>query len=370
MVATRRFLRQLLVFLLLISFPISSVASERRLDPAYEEPEYVTWLLQTAREEIGYTEGEHGYTKYGEWAGDPYAQWCAEFLCWCVSQVDQEHGTELLRNVYPMYSSSNVGRTFFIDKGRYIVRWGNLEGWGYQWLKGETSFLSTGDYIPQPGDWVFFTWTSDLNTDHVAMVEYCTIDDAGEVTVHVIEGNTPDQVRRETYSLKNTRILGFGTVHDAADWTMRSGNVGEKVRQLQDKLAMLGYLSSDMADGRFGPTTQAAVMAFQTDHGIRPNGIANITTQTALDKECRISINNDPATWRVDDDPSDDTLDFSFDDMFQDMEPKEEEELDYLWDEDVVLEEEETEDVLTTSQEDLPEEVQLEDDILDTAPDW
>ena len=51
-----------------------------------------------------------------------------------------------------------------------MVRNGHLPDWGYQWLKGTDRYLKTGDYIPQPGDWMFFTWTETHNTDHVAMV--------------------------------------------------------------------------------------------------------------------------------------------------------------------------------------------------------
>ena len=106
-------------------------AEDTVLEPLWHVPDYVQWLLDVARGEIGYKEGPHGYSKYGEWAGDAYAQWCAEFLCWCVDQVDQQHGTELLRNVYPMYSGQNVGRDWFIRQGRYVTRNGNLANWGY-----------------------------------------------------------------------------------------------------------------------------------------------------------------------------------------------------------------------------------------------
>jgi len=174
---------------------LSSFAEETVIDPAYPVPDYVKRLLEVASEEVGYTEGAHGRSKYGEWVGDPYAQWCAEFLCWSVDQVDQRYGTSLLRNVYPMYSGTNSGRRWYIAQGRYIVRNGYLENWGYQWLKGKDSFITTGDYIPQPGDWVFFTWDSDTDTDHVAMVEYCTRADDGSVTIHVIEGNNPSPSR-------------------------------------------------------------------------------------------------------------------------------------------------------------------------------
>ena len=97
-------MRRLLVLaavLLLLTAPVR--AEEEIIAPAWPVPEYVTWLLDTARAELGYKESYNGYTKYGEWSGDPYAEWCAEFLCWCVAQVDTVHGTQLLTRIYPKY---------------------------------------------------------------------------------------------------------------------------------------------------------------------------------------------------------------------------------------------------------------------------
>ncbi len=300
MMPLRRFLALLAVLMLLM--PSAVGEEEEVIQPQWEVPDYVTWLLQVADGEVGYTEGAHGYSKYGEWAGDPYAQWCAEFLCWCVDQVDQQHGTNLLKNVYPLYSGQNTGRSWFITKGRYIVRWGNLEDWGYQWMQGDDSYITTGTYIPQPGDWVFFTWTDDQNTDHVAMVEYCTRDKEGNVNVHVIEGNTPVTVKRTVYPLTYTRILGYGTVHDVAETTMRYGNVGEKVQQLQNKLVYLGYLNADKATGTFGNATVDAVKAFQHAEGLKEHGVANKTMQDMLNKRYLAAVDADPATWQVVDD--------------------------------------------------------------------
>jgi len=291
----------LVCMLLLFAFPAQAenLASHTRIPPSYPVPEYVELLLDVARGELGYTEGDHGWSKYGEWVGDPYTQWCAEYLCWCVDQVDQRHGTDLLRKVYPMYSGSNTGKNWFVEQGRYLVRWGNLENWGYQWLKGEDSYISTGDYIPQPGDWVFFTWDSDRDTDHVAMVEYCTRDQDGNVQIHVLEGNAPSAVQRNVYDLTYTRILGYGTVHDVLDVTMRYGNRGVKVQQLQEKLVYLGYLDAGKADGLFGTGTAAALFSFQADHGLNTYGVANIKTQQAIDLAVEEAVYNDPATWQV-----------------------------------------------------------------------
>ena len=280
-----------------------TLADEELIPPRWSVPDYVTFLLEVASAEVGYAEEEHGWTKYGDWAGDPYCQWCAEFQCWCVDQVDQRYGTSLLQQVYPLYSGSNEGRSWFIQAGRYVVRKGEVENWGYEWLKGESSFISSGDYIPQPGDWVFFTWTSDNDTDHVAMVEYCTRNtDTGEIQVHVIEGNAPSSVARNNYDLNYPRILGYGTVHDVADITMHFGNKGEKVRQLQEKLIYLGLLDQQYETGTFGNATYDALREFQLEWNLRPLGLANMSTQKKLDEACQEKYESMPSTWLVTED--------------------------------------------------------------------
>ena len=299
-------MRKRIAILLVILLSFSSASAEEiRIEPIVLVPNYVTWLLEIANEEVGYREKIHGYTKYGEWAGDPYAQWCAEFLSWCVDQVDQRHGTHLLEKKFPLYSGQNTGRSWFIKEGRYIVRKGEVDGWGYEWLKGKQTYIRSGDYIPQPGDYVFFTWTSGTDTDHVALVDYCTKDNSGAIQIHVIEGNNPVGVSRNVYPLSNTQILGFGTVHDLADITMRFGNSGEKVRQLQSSLAYLGYLDSKYITGAFGNATADAIRSFQQNHGLKSNSIANMSTQLALQEEVEKKQDSDPLTWTVIDEEND-----------------------------------------------------------------
>ncbi|MBQ2952186.1 MAG: peptidoglycan-binding protein [Clostridia bacterium] len=302
----KRLIPLLIALMTLLAWPVAQ-AEDEVIRPQWRVPDYVTWLLEIAGNEVGYKEGAHGYTKYGEHWGDPYAQWCAEYLCWCVDQVDVLHGTTLLKNVYPLYSGQNTGMRWFIRQGRFIARNGNLTDWGYQWFKGSNAFIQAGEYIPQPGDWVFFTWTSDADTDHVAMVEYCTRDAAGNITMHCLEGNNPSSVARVTYSINDKKILGFGTVHDVADWTMRQGNSGEKVRELQEKLVYLGLMPEGSADGVYGAATAEAITAFQRTHGLKENGIANIETQTLLNAIYQEKVDSDPAMWVIiDDDDWDD----------------------------------------------------------------
>ena len=264
---------------------LSVPEDETLILPDQPVPAYVSWLMDIARGEIGYTEERGGTTKYGTWAGYPTAEWCAEFLCWCVHRMDQQQGTKMLNTVFPNYSGTNVGRNWFLAQGRYIARSGVVPGWGSQWWKG-TDTPVTG-YIPQPGDWLFLSDNAAGDTSHVAMVEFCAYDAGGQVRVHVIEGNspaaeTPDCVTRNAYALDYWQILGYGTVRDLADITLRFGCGGEKVRALQRSLVTAGLLEPQYTTGQYGAITQGAIAALQRRNGIAETGIANHETQLVL----------------------------------------------------------------------------------------
>lgn len=61
------------------------------------------------------------------------------------------------------------------------------------------------------------------------------------------------------------------------------GSTGDQVVDLQERLRMLGYLSS-AADGKFGSGTKQAVKKFQRNAAIVQNGIAGPMTLHALHK--------------------------------------------------------------------------------------
>ena len=62
---------------------------------------------------------------------------------------------------------------------------------------------------------------------------------------------------------------------------MKRGSAGSDVKELQEMLISQGYLD-DKADGKYGPKTEAAVLAFQKDHGLDATGIAGDGTYNAL----------------------------------------------------------------------------------------
>lgn len=66
--------------------------------------------------------------------------------------------------------------------------------------------------------------------------------------------------------------------------TLRRGNYGELVKQLQTKLKSLGYdLGVCGIDGDFGQATEKAVKAFQKDHGLTADGVVGQKTWAALE---------------------------------------------------------------------------------------
>ena len=295
----KRFLLLPLTLLILATLSISAASAETLIDSG-ETPDFVQALLAIAQNELGYVEGSNNYSKYGEWSGDPNAAWCAEFICWCVDQLDQQQGTQLLTTIYPKYSGQNTGRNWFIKRGRFVYRKGVCPDWGYQWLKGSDHYLQKNEYIPRPGDLMFFSYNEAGDTEHVALVEYCTRDENGEVIIHAIEGNNPDRVQRKAYRLDDSQVLGFGLCQDLADTVMRFGNEGDKVLALQQNLYELGYLEESHVTGTYGSNTKKAVMDFQQTLPVSTAaGIADRLTQQALEQAMYEKTLEMPDTWLV-----------------------------------------------------------------------
>ena len=54
---------------------------------------------------------------------------------------------------------------------------------------------------------IFFDWNNDNHCDHVGMVEK-----ADNGIVYTVEGNSNDEVRRNTYAVNSNVIMGYGTI--------------------------------------------------------------------------------------------------------------------------------------------------------------
>ncbi len=90
------------------------------------------------------------------------------------------------------------------------------------------------------------------------------------------------------------------------DGTLRKGARGDEVRSLQQLLADQGYLAAGGVDGSFGGGTERALMQFQRDQGLEPDGVAWPQTRQRLNHafgewrvETPLTRNRDGAYVRV-----------------------------------------------------------------------
>lgn len=159
-------------------------------------------LLAIAAAEIGYKEkesnsqldnktanaGDNNYTKY---ARDLHAAgyyqankngyaWCDMFVDWCFLQL-----------------------TGSKEKGEYLECQTGLYGAGCVWSSDCYRRAGRFDKNPKPGDQIFFGKTDD--EEHTGIVERV---ENGKV--YTIEGNASNQVKRCTYSLSSSYIVGYG----------------------------------------------------------------------------------------------------------------------------------------------------------------
>ena len=95
-------------------------------------------------------------------------------------------------------------------------------------------------------------------------------------------GNQGDKVSDASYPAAT--ILAIRRADPAAATgraTIRAGDKGAMVLDLQDQLARLGFFAGRL-DGDFGALTRAAVLAFQAEHKLDTDGVVGARTWAAL----------------------------------------------------------------------------------------
>ena len=109
----------------------------------------------------------------------------------------------------------------------------------------------------------------------------------------------PEKVQRKAYPLDAWYVLGYGTVHDVASTTLRNGNFGQVVLDLQEKLILLGYLDAQYNTGKFATLTGDAIMRFQAAENISQTGIAGPLTQQRLEERVKEYYQTHTEEWVV-----------------------------------------------------------------------
>lgn len=133
-------------------------------------------LVDIASKEVGYKEGSGNNTKYGKYTGANGMSWCHSFISWCG------HEAGINTSIVPKTASTDAGMQFFKNKKR---------------------FKKKGTYVPKRNDIVYFK----TGRSHAGIVEYVK-----GSTLHTIEGNSSDMVKRRTYSLEEATLTGYGVV--------------------------------------------------------------------------------------------------------------------------------------------------------------
>lgn len=149
-------------------------------------------IVAIAQSQLGYRESSRnytlaedgskkGYTRYGDWYGNPCGEWCAMFVSFCshyagIPQDAMLHEMSCMRMV------------------------NNLTSIGV--------FHEAAGYTPQPGDIVFFQWEGSSIPSHVGIVV-----EVGDKLI-TIEGNRSNKVSKGSYAYDDPEILGYASMSE------------------------------------------------------------------------------------------------------------------------------------------------------------
>lgn len=159
-------------------------------------------LAAIARTQNGYTESNrnylvqedgihiNGYTRYGAWAGEPYADWNAHFAAFCVNYA------EIPEAALPTAATAGLWAEKLVDEQYNIFR-------------------DVGNYLPKTGDLVFLhmaqneeeTQEEKQTINFMGIVLSCT-----ETAVTYIAGDSDKQVQVDVLPLDDAALLGYGRV--------------------------------------------------------------------------------------------------------------------------------------------------------------
>ncbi len=154
-------------------------------------------VIEVAKSQLGYQESsknyiedeegkKKGYTRYGEWYGDPYGDWCAMFVSFCLNYADIPNEA--------------------------IPREAACDRWVESLQKEECNLYRTKkSYEPKSGDLIFFDRDGDGKTDHVGLVaELLEATKTESAQLRTIEGNSDNCVQYVDYQMDEATIFGYG----------------------------------------------------------------------------------------------------------------------------------------------------------------
>ena len=249
-------------------------------------------LVAWCNEQIGYVEGANNYNKYApKWT--EAGGWNAQNQPWCSVFVDV--------GFIECFGLDLAAKLTYQPKGGFSA----LCSADASYYKNNGAWFST----PAVGDQVFFNVSGGIN--HTGIVVGVT---GGYATV--VEGNSSDAVRKNTYAVTSSYVAGFGR----PNWDIFASNVPttpvadentstpapepakETTCQVTVSLPVIKYGDASMyvkvmqtlligrgfncgwwgADGEYGQQTKIALFQFQQKNNLTTDNICGQATWKAL----------------------------------------------------------------------------------------
>lgn len=200
-------------------------------------------IVEIAKSQVGYTEGNNNWTKYGEWYG-MQDEWCDIFISWC------SHEAGISTDIIPKEAYVPATANWF--DARHLYK--NAESWG-------------GHYVPVKGDLILFDWDRTSISDHIGIIE-----DVNGRRIYTIEGNRENKVKRCEYDLYDVRIRAYCTpkyIDDGEGDDMRiykNGSTREPVYSDTNLTHQIGSLNPRETCDCYGIFENRAVVRYKIDN--------------------------------------------------------------------------------------------------------
>lgn len=142
---------------------------------------YASDLMNVAASQTGYVESEDGYTRYGDWYGNPTADWNVMFISFCM------HYAGISKDKIP----------------------GGAGCWAWQVKLEEKGLLITDlNVLPQIGDIVLADKDGDGKCDRAGIVA-----DVTDGKISLIEGDVDGKVGTASYTAGSGVVFGYVSVN-------------------------------------------------------------------------------------------------------------------------------------------------------------
>ncbi len=157
-------------------------------------------MVLLAKSQLGYTESEknfqvdadgvrRGITRYGQWYGNPYGDWSAMFVMFCMNYAGVED--------VPTNAGVDALRLEWTENGLY---------------------KSCEEYAPMVGNIIFLNKSAE--SENITADSVGIIVDVTETEIKVIEGDVDSVVSETTYAINSDEILGYGLIAETSEFAV------------------------------------------------------------------------------------------------------------------------------------------------------